>query len=493
MTGRLSLPLPLLPLVPALVLLPVTLKLISDLHVGGLDLVLEFWTAALTPSLDAIQLLTLGRGALVTLLMGIISWLISCAAGMVLGLLCSRRVAALFGHRGWLCGVLQRLLAPLRALHELVWGLLLLQFFGLNGWVSVLAISCPYAALMARVVADQIDNRPSPAAKALHTSGASASSTVILAVLPEAAAGLVSHMGHRLDCALRSAILLGVFGLGGLGTDLSLSLQSLRFHEVWTGLWMLALLMMALERLRQRQRLLTGLVLACLALTPHVLNLQPPQVSAPPWSGSLASILQVLPAIPWVALIGGTLLVTAIAAALAIGLPPLILLLAPTFKRTRHMFWALLRLMPAPLTALLLLLLVHPSAMLAGVALGLHHAGVMGRVMEHDLMTSAQQPIQALRQLGSGTRTIALIGQLAAIARPYLSYGLLRGDVILRDTAVVGMVGGAGLGWQLIDALGSFHWDLVVLLLIAYVVLTLSGELISSRVQQSWCCKAVEI
>ena len=171
----------------------------------------------------------------------------------------------------------------------------------------------------------------------------------------------------------------------------------------------------------------------------------------------------------------------------------LILLLAPTFKRPRHMLWALLRLMPAPLTALLLLLLVHPSAMLAGVALGLHHAGVMGRVMEHDLMTSAQQPIQALRQLGSGTRTIALIGQLAAIARPYLSYGLLRGDVILRDTAVVGMVGGAGLGWQLIDALGSFHWDLVVLLLIAYVVLTLSGELMSSRVQQSWCCKAVEI
>ena len=39
MTGRLRLPLPLLPLMPALVLLPVTLHLISDLHLGGLSLI----------------------------------------------------------------------------------------------------------------------------------------------------------------------------------------------------------------------------------------------------------------------------------------------------------------------------------------------------------------------------------------------------------------------------------------------------------------------
>ena len=178
--------------------------------------------------------------------MAVLSWVISTAAGLILGLLCSQRVATLFGGSGRMSTVLKYLLTPLRALHELIWGLLLLQLFGLNGWVAVLAISLPYSALMARVVADQLDNRSSNAALALRNGGAPAGAILITAVLPEAANGLLSHSGHRLDCALRSAVLLGVFGLGGIGTDLALSLQSLRFQEVWSGLWLLAVLMLSL-------------------------------------------------------------------------------------------------------------------------------------------------------------------------------------------------------------------------------------------------------
>ena len=58
----------------------------------------------------------------------------------------------------------------------------------------------------------------------------------------------VSYGGYRLECALRSATLLGVFGLGGLGMDLELSLKSLQFHELWTGLWLLTLVTIALEQ-----------------------------------------------------------------------------------------------------------------------------------------------------------------------------------------------------------------------------------------------------
>ena len=151
--------------------------------------------------------------------------------------------------------------------------MLLLQLFGLNGWVAVLAISLPYSALMARVVVDQLDNRSSNAALALRNGGAPAGAILITAVLPEAANGLLSHSGHRLDCALRSAVLLGVFGLGGIGTDLALSLQSLRFQEVWSGLWLLAVLMLVLDWLRCRPLLLGVLVLLCLASASSQLDL----------------------------------------------------------------------------------------------------------------------------------------------------------------------------------------------------------------------------
>ena len=55
------------------------------------------------------------------------------------------------------------------------------------------------------------------------------------------------------------------------------------------------------------------------------------------------------------------------------------------------------------------------------------------------------------------------------------------------------MVGGAGLGWQLMDALGSFHWALVLWLLLAYGLLTLCGEAISGTGSGSWNCKAVGV
>ena len=204
-------PAPLLPLLPGVLLVPVMVRLLTDLHAGGVGLVVQFWGSALQPSLEPVLLRSLSASIGVTLVMAVLSWLISSASGLVLGLLCSRRVASLFEGRGWLATTLRRTLAPVRALHELVWGLLLLQLFGLNGWVAVLAISLPYSALMARVVADQIDQKPSPAAQALLNGGSSPSATLVTAVVPEAASGLLSHSGHRLDCALRSAVLLGVF------------------------------------------------------------------------------------------------------------------------------------------------------------------------------------------------------------------------------------------------------------------------------------------
>ena len=482
---------PLLPLLPSVLLVPVLARLLTDLHSGGVGLVVQFWSSALQPSLEPILLRSLAASIGVTLVVAVLSWLISSATGLVLGLLCSRRVATLFGGEGWLATTLRRVLAPVRALHELVWGLLLLQLFGLNGWVAVLAISLPYSALMARVVADQIDQKPSPAAQALRNGGASATATLVTAVVPEVASGLLSHSGHRLDCALRSAVLLGVFGLGGIGTDLALSLQSLQFQEVWSGLWFLAGLMLLLDQLRQHPRLLGVLVMLCLVMTSSHLDLSIPRFTTPLFNSATAPWLDALTQTAWVELIGGTLAVTFLAAAMAIALPPLVLLLTLRRRRWRHPLWTLLRLIPAPLTALLLLLMIQPSIVLAAVALGLHHSGVMGRVMEEDLRNAGDQRLEALRQIGASDRAAVLYGQLGAISRPYLAYGLVRLDVILRDTAVVGMVGGAGLGWQLIDALGSFHWALVMWLLLAYGLLTLCGEGVSGWLQKTWSCKAM--
>ena len=79
------------------------------------------------------------------------------------------------------------------------------------------------------------------------------------------------------------------------------------------------------------------------------------------------------------------------------------------------------------------------------------------------------------------------------MSRAYLTYATYRLDVILRDTAIIGMVGGAGLGWQLMEALSAVHWWVVLWIVLISAVLTLLGESLGERLQGSWNSRAMAL
>ena len=505
---RLKPALPLIPLLPGLSLVGILLVLLKDGHGGGLVLLQQFAAAALRPSINAVVVGSLWNGLQITLVVALLSWGISSVLGVGLGLLSSGTFWEILAGVRWPAVVLRRCLAPLRAVHELIWGLLLLQVFGLNGWVAVCAIAIPYTVLMARVIADQVDCHVSPAVPVLQSVGATPWAVMLTGLAPPLSQPISDHIGHRLDCALRSALILGVFGLGGLGTDLSLSLRSLQFHEMWTGLWLLAIAMVVLDSLLRRLRAFSRMLILPLALaSPWLalawgmhLNLQLawPAGEWPPLFGNLMGGSQVLMAaleISWPEVIGATLWITLIAGCVATALPPLLLLVWPgqASLRVQGLVWGAFRLIPAPLTALLLLMLTKPSLALAGLALGVHHSGVMGRVLMDDIRSTGLRSTQTFRSCGASPRVSWLYGPLADVSRAYLTYAIYRLDVILRDTAIIGMVGGAGLGWQLMEALSSFHWGLVLWIVVISAVLTLLGESLGERLQGSWNSRAMAL
>ena len=496
--------LPLLTLLPGLCLIPVVAILIRDGHGGGLPLLIQFAQGALQPSFDPNLLKSLWQGLQITLVTAVLSWGISSGLGVIFGFLGSRTLWRTVLGSAWPALLFRRLFSPFRAIHELIWGLLLLQIYGLNGWVAIAAIVIPYSALMARVIADQIDCHESPALPVLQATGGPAIAVLMTAVIPAVSSAIKNHIGHRLDCALRSALILGVFGLGGLGTDLMLSLQSLQFREMWSGLWLLAIAMVLLDQILESldSKPPIGVVISVMLMLALVWGATLHMDLSWP-SGTLGSLLNVLGdehnaaaaffELNWLAVIGSTLLITLMASCIATAVPPLLLLLWPSRRslRLQSVIWGALRLLPTPLSALLLLVMAKPSLPLAALALGLHHSGVMGRVLIKDIRETGFESAQTLDQSGATVRMSWLYGPLAEVSRSYLAYASYRCDVILRDTVVVGIVGSAGLGWQLIDALSSFHWWLVAWLVLAFIGLTLFGETITERWQQRLNCKAV--
>jgi phosphonate transport system permease protein len=139
---------PLLVLLPALVLLPVSVLLPAQLHGGGLDLLGQFLLAALQPSLDPPLLGSLLEGLAVTMGMALLGWATSLVLGVLLGLCSARVVWSTTWGVTWPALLIRRLLAVPRSIHELIWGLLLLQVVGLQPAVAVAAIALPYPRVL---------------------------------------------------------------------------------------------------------------------------------------------------------------------------------------------------------------------------------------------------------------------------------------------------------------------------------------------------------
>jgi phosphonate transport system permease protein len=503
---------PLWVLMPALVLVPLVLALPAIGHGGGWELVGQFLGAALQPSLDPLVLRSVLEGLGITLGMALLGWAGSLLIGLSLGILSSRLVWRTCTGSALTAAWIRRALAIPRSIHELLWGLALLQLVGLQPVVAVAAIALPFGALVARVVSDLLDALPTQGLEALRSSGAPAPAALLTALGPPLLPQVISYGGYRLECALRSATLLGVFGLGGLGTELRLTLQSLAFHELWTALWVLLAAMLTLESLvgwlrrrwsmpgrfaleqrsvghQGREILLAGLsLLPLLAAVAWALQMDPaallrwdgmPPFPPPDWAAVMA--------LPWPGLVGNTLLLTALAACLAVGGAPLLLLLVqpwPWGRLALRGAWALGRLWPPPLTALLLLFVLKPGVLTGALALGLHNLGILGRLLLETAEGTGPAPQQALDCAGSGPRLALLYGRFSPLARPYLAYGAYRADVILRESVVVGLVGATGLGSQLLESLSSFAFDQLLALTLAYATLTLVGEHLSDRARQ---------
>jgi phosphonate transport system permease protein len=500
---------PLWVLAPALVFVPVLLLLPGLSHGGGWDLIAQFVWAALTPSLDPLVLGSAVQGLGVTAGIALLGWAASLVLGLVLGVLSSRTAWHTLTGSAWPAAVIRRLLAIPRSIHELLWGLLLLTVLGLQPAVAIAAIALPYGALVARMTGDLLDALPTRQLEALRAAGGGPVGALLTALGPPLMPQVISYGGYRLECALRSATLLGVFGLGGLGAELRLTLQSLNFPELWTGLWLLLAVMLALEAvlgaLRRRwampQRLGLNrsgvgrkgreILLAAVALLPilvlvgRALEIDPAALLQPhPLPPATAMDWPAVLALPWPLLIGNTVLLTLTAAALAVGGAPLLLLLMRPWGWGRalvRLLWALGRLWPPPLTALLLLFVLQPGVLTAALALGFHNLGILGRLLLEATEAGGGPAEEALVAGGSGARLALLYARFSSVASSYLAYGAYRADVILRESVVVGLVGATGLGSQLLEALSSFAWDQIAALVLAYALLTLLGEDLSDR------------
>ena len=135
-----------------------------------------------------------------------------------------------------------------------MYALLLVRVLGVNPLVAILAIGVPFGAVTARVFSQILDDVDPRASRDLVAQGAGRGQAFLYATLPVAIRDLASYAFYRFECALRTAAVLGVIGAAGLGYQLRLSFQSLRYDEIWTLLFALIILCALGEFISNRVR-----------------------------------------------------------------------------------------------------------------------------------------------------------------------------------------------------------------------------------------------
>lgn len=115
----------------------------------------------------------------------------------------------------------------------------------------------------------------------------------------------------------------------------------------------------------------------------------------------------------------------------------------------------ILRAFPEIVIALVLIFVLGGGPVPAMFAIALHTVGALGKLFSEVNENASLKPVEGLHSVGASWGQRMWVGVLPQVAPNYLSYALLRFEINIRASAILGFVGSGGIGYDLKNA---FSW-----------------------------------
>lgn len=135
-----------------------------------------------------------------------------------------------------------------RAVPDLVWALLFVTAVGLGPFPGALAIIVHSVGMLGRLFAEVIEDMDMGPVEALTTTGASRTAVFSHAVVPSVLPTLLGIALYRFDENIRSSLVLGFVGAGGIGFELLTAMNLFQYRTVSLLLLVTFVLVVAAER-----------------------------------------------------------------------------------------------------------------------------------------------------------------------------------------------------------------------------------------------------
>ncbi|MFB6838436.1 phosphonate ABC transporter, permease protein PhnE [Streptomyces sp. NPDC056361] len=204
-----------------------------------------------------------------TLSMALCATLLSLLLSIPVSLLAARNLTP----NRYLSGAARSLIVLARAVPDIILAIAAVRVFGLGATAGIIAMGLHSVGMVGKLYADALEETHDAPRRALRSAGASFPQELASAVLPQVLPSFIATALHRLDVNLRSSVLLGFVGVGGLGYEIAQSFQRLDYRRGMALAAVVLLLCLLME-------LLSGTIRRTLLRTPHPRTRRKPETPA---------------------------------------------------------------------------------------------------------------------------------------------------------------------------------------------------------------------
>ncbi len=156
--------------------------------------------------------------------------------------------------------------------------------------------------------------------------------------------------------------------------------------------------------------------------------------------------------------------------------------LIPVFRRMMDT----MRAMPEIVIALVLIFVMGGGPVPAMIAIAFHTAGALGKLFSEVNENASLKPVEGLQSVGASWAQRMWLGVIPQVAPNYFSYALLRFEINIRASAILGFVGAGGIGYELRNAMswGKGQYDDAMAIFLLLFLTIVAVDQVSSVVRE---------
>ena len=146
-------------------------------------------------------------------------------------------------------GAARMIIVLSRAVPDLIFAIIFFRLFGLGALPGILALGLHSIGMIGKLYADAIEELDGGPAEAVRATGGSRLQWITSTVIPQLMPQLIATALHRFDINLRTSVLLGYVGVGGIGLELANALRTMQYQRGMALALIILLLCIAVEML----------------------------------------------------------------------------------------------------------------------------------------------------------------------------------------------------------------------------------------------------